>query len=188
MANPRGINYNNTQVQLANSERIHNRLVMTLRRQGISNVDTNTPEGQLLADLLSEFENAADKHIPSSVRAACAESIVEALLLKRSLMTHLLTARRPSATPTEHGKAQRQAFQVAINGLAKMNDILLKNFKVLGLGSGLDERKPTLEKILNEINAEAVVERTALGLKPEWDRGEDHNEPTSEESKGNGHA
>jgi hypothetical protein len=140
--------------QLTISARRHEEIRRLLNRQGLANIDPHTVEGKLVAALMEEIAEATTARLPSIVKAMASEAIIESILLRRSLVTHAMVARRPDQTDTDRGKARRQALQLALSGIARMNDTILKYIKILGLDATSIESRGKFGDMLKELKDE----------------------------------
>lgn len=136
---------------LAVSARAHENIKAILKRQGLANIDPRTEEGQLISGLMQEIFSASNTKIPEIVKIMAAEAIVEAILMRRSLVTHVLQVKKPDQTDTDRGKARRQALQIALGGIAKMNTTVLQYIKVLGLDATTINSDKRLSDILSDL-------------------------------------
>lgn len=136
---------------LAVSARAHENLKAILKRQGLANINPNSEEGQLIGGLMQEIFSASNAKIPEIVKIMAAEAIVEAILMRRSLVTHVLQVKKPDASDTDRGKARRQALQIALGGVAKMNTTVLQYIKILGLDATTINSDKRLSDILSDL-------------------------------------
>lgn len=113
------------------SRQAHESLGLLLRRQGLRGLDPNSFEGQYVEHLLTLYGAGINTNLPPAYVEAIVEVMVGAIIGQRSAFEFIISQRAPSISTTEDGRAQRQAWQMALSSWRTFSDTILKCTKEL---------------------------------------------------------
>lgn len=113
--------------------RDHNYLEHILKRKGVMAFDPSTPAGKEVLDLFEAFAAASNPRRDEIVRLQGVELAVEAVLLRRSLMTQIFQIRRFDPRHTKAGGARRSTFAAAIAAWNTASQQLERACKMMGI-------------------------------------------------------
>lgn len=156
-----------TESALQSCSRDHNYLDYLLKRKGVLAFNPNTEAGKEILDLFEAFASAANPRREEIIRLQGVEMAVEAVLLRRSLMTQIFQLRRFDPRHTKAGGARRSAFSGAISAWNTASQQLERACKMMGiegyaqletLTEDTESLKSLLKKKANEQAAAEAVD------------------------------
>lgn len=113
--------------------RDHNYLEHILKRKGVMAFDPSTPAGKEVLDLFEAFAAASNPRRDEMIRLQGVELAVEAVILRRSLMTQIFQIRRFDPRHTKAGGARRSTFAAAIAAWNTASQQLERACKMMGI-------------------------------------------------------
>src|SRR5689334_14326272 len=102
-----------------------------LQRQGIRGLDPKSPEGKYIEYLFNTYLQGINTNLPPAYVEMLVEMMIMAVMAQRSSFEFILQEKAPSKELTEEGRAQRQAWQMAVASWRGFCDTIIKCTKEL---------------------------------------------------------
>lgn len=136
-------------------------LEQIVQRKGVLAFDPKTPAGKEVWDMFNAFVEASDPRRDASIRLQGVELAVEAILIRRAMMTQIINIGRFSTAPTQKGISRRSAMSAAIAAWNTAASQFEKACKMMGI-KGYADLGPIID---NPDDLKSVLAKKAEEIK-----------------------